>query len=81
MLFCTFHTDSVLLVQSLSDPRGPNSADWHAHEVTQIWRMLMNNSGLKCVYTGKERNGMTHKLANQGRLGNLNYVGFTFPLY
>ena len=79
---CVFLADSKNLEKVLSSREVPVSCDWRAHgEVMEIWSLMGRNEGFKLRYLLREDTGIAHNLANLGRIGKLDYTGFSFPLF
>lgn len=79
---CTFHTDSELLVKSLQAPISLQHADWRAYrELMQLAFLMLSNTGYHFQYTSRQDNLRPHNLANLARVEEINYTGYTFPLF
>lgn len=82
---CIFLTDSQLLADtfdSTSKLRPLIAADWRSYTLlAQIGMLLKQYPLYSCAYIPREENEQAHRLPNLARLNQLNYKGYTFPLF
>lgn len=80
---CTFYTDSLVLWQSISSPKTPVLIQWQVYnEIILIWQLLEQYPDhFVCRHVQRESNQQADHIANQARIFQFRYMGYTFPLF
>lgn len=79
---CTFFSDSLTLVQAISQYQPPLEVDWKAYkEVHQIWLAAQRNRGWVFCHIGRDLNDVADKLAKLGRIEGHRIVGYRYPIF
>ena len=76
-----FASDCSNLVRMVMQPIPPE-VDWTAsREVGEIWEILRRNENLRCIHISRNHNELANNLANKARRGEIDYLGYTFPMF
>lgn len=79
---CTFFSDSLILVQAVSQYQPPLDVDWKAYrEVHQIWLAAQRNRGWVFCHINRDQNEIADKLAKLGRIQGHRIVGYRYPIF
>jgi ribonuclease HI len=73
-------TDCKQLSEAISAKDPPINLDWRLYsENFQVWLFVKDNSGISCVFIGREHNIEAHQLANWVRIEQQQLSGNTSP--
>ncbi|XP_078175174.1 uncharacterized protein LOC144568677 [Carex rostrata] len=79
---CTFYSDNKALVELVTSLQPPTEADWRAYkECYESWKLIKQNSSLKCSHILRSQNDVADCLAKKGREHGWKYMGYTFPMF
>ncbi|XP_078154191.1 uncharacterized protein LOC144549360 [Carex rostrata] len=79
---CTFFSDSLTLVQAVSQYQPPIDVDWKAYgEIHQMWLAAKRNREWVFCHINRDQNVIADKLAKLGRIEGDRIVGHRYPIY